>query len=50
MRADVIANEYSPERVIKTKKMLLRGSMLSIVMLFASLVSAYVVTKGGASY
>ncbi|MFT4660446.1 MAG: cytochrome c oxidase subunit 3 [Ulvibacter sp.] len=50
MRADVIATGYSPERVIKAKKMLLRGSMLSIVMLFASLVSAYVVTKGGASY
>jgi len=50
MRADVIAQEYSPDRVIRTKRMLLLGSMLSIVMLFAALVSAYVVTRGDAAY
>jgi len=50
MRADIVAQEYSPERVVKTKKMLLLGSMLSIVMLFAALISAYVVTRGGADY
>jgi len=50
MRADIVAQEYSPERVVKSKRMLLIGSMLSIVMLFAALVSAYVVTRGGADY
>ncbi len=50
MRSDVIAEQYSTERVVRSKKMLLLGAMASIVMLFGSLMSAYVVTRGGATY
>lgn len=47
---DIISERYSDDKVIRTKRMLLLGAMLSIVMMFAALMSAYIVSRGGAAY